>query len=320
MFQSLGARSYETQARISLARNYLIRAQYQAAKEIYDPIIKEVQRKRDPRIERVASNHLAVIHMCLGEFEDAMACAQRSVELCEADGDQARAGDNLSVCGIILNEVGQFAVAADYFSRALSLHRETNSRWSEADCLIYAGTNACMLGEMERGMERLALARHYAEGLGAPYVLINAGIARSEALLMRAGAGDFEEALEDAKRATTLAREAGLAGALTMALSFQAQALHRLGLVEEAMERSSEAMEILDRQTHVEGSEERIVLTHFLLQEESGDPTAPATLKRAMAGFDRKLASIQDPNWRSSFCSAVATNAALLDLVEETTF
>ncbi len=319
IFESLGVRSYETRARISLARNFLVRARYADAKQIYEPIIAEVQRNRDPGLERIASNHLAVIHMCLGEFEDAIRCAQRSVSLCEADGDQARAGDNLSVCGIILNEVGQYTVARTYFERALGLHRETKSRWSEADSLIYAGLNAVMLGDIELGLERLTLAYQYASEIKSPYVLINAGIGMAEALLKRADTGDAEKAIEYAATAAQQAATASLSGARAMALSRQAQAEHRLGNMAPAIDLSTKAMEILDTQTYVEGSEEEIVYAHYLLLEATASPDSEATLARAVAGFERKLAALSNPLWRESFSSEVVTNRALVLLSEKTT-
>ena len=319
IFVSLGVRSFETRARISLARNFLIRARYADAKMMYEPIIAEVQRNRNPGLERIASNHLAVIHMCLGEFEDAMRCAQRSVSLCEADGDQARAGDNLSVCGIILNEVGQFAVAKTYFERALSLHRETKSRWSEADSLIYAGTNAIMLGDIALGLKRLRLAYQYAGEIKSPYVLINAGIGLAEGLLRRDKAGDSEKALDFARTAASQAAAAELAGARAMALSRQALAQHRLGNLEPALELSTQAMEILDTQIYLEGSEEEIVYTHYLLQEATNARDSEETLSRAIAGYERKLDGLTNPSWRESFSDNVATNRALVHLSEQTT-
>jgi len=319
IFESLGARGYATRARISLARNFLMRARYADAKAIYDPIIAEVQRNRNPGIERIASNHLAVIHMCIGEFEDAMKCAQRSVSLCEADGDLARAGDNLSVCGIILNEVGQFPLASTYFERALSLERETNSRWSEADCLIYAGTNAVMLGDVATGVERLELAHQYANEINSPYVRINACIGLAEALLIRDNAGDVERAFEFAQKASAQASEAGLAGAEAMALTRQAQALHQLGDSGGALELSRAAVAILDKQVYVEGSEEEILHTHYVLLEATASVGTAKFLQRAIAGMERKLAVLKDPAWRDTFCNAVRVNVALRDLVEETT-
>ena len=319
IFEALGVRSFETRARISLARNFLIRARYADAKAMYEPIIEEVQRNRDPGLERIASNHLAVIHMCLGEFEDAMRCAQRSVSICEADGDQARAGDNLSVCGIILNEVGQYAVAKTYFERALGLHRETKSRWSEADSLIYAGTNAVMLGDIALGLKRLRLAYQYAGEIKSPYVLINAGIGLAEALLVQGKPGDAQKANDFAQKAANRAKTASLAGAHAMALCRQAQAQHRMGNLGEALELSTQAMEILDTQTNVEGSEEEIVYTHYQLLDASDSSKAESTLGRAIAGYERKLAALSDPSWRESFSDTVPTNRALVVLSEQTT-
>ncbi len=319
IFEQLGARSLQTRARISMARNHLVRAHYEEARGIYQPILIEIGRNHDPWIERIANNHLAVIHLCLGEFESAMRCAQTSVRLCEQDGDQARAGDNLSVCGIILQEVGQFGAAEEYFRKALELSVATKSRWSYADCLVYAGYNHGLLGDLEAGLAEVEQARSEAEELKTPYIECNANLALAGLLLRRDAPGDRARAISACETVRRLAQEATLFGAEAMALSRQAESLRRMGNLEEGLRLSQSAMLILDRQRHLEGAEEEILFHHFLLLEALESPQAGSCLERAFSSLERKLDGIVDLDWRRSYCEDLVISAAILQAAEEQT-
>ena len=317
VFERLDAPEQEMRARISMARNHLTRSHYAEARGIYQPILSTLERHHDPWIERIACNHLAAIHLCLGEFEEAMVRAERSVSLCEVDGDQARAGDNHSICGIILHEVGQYEAAQKRYQVALKLHSDTNSRWSRSDTLIYAGFNEAMLGNFEGAFNQVREARDEAIKIKSPYVECNANIALAGLHLLSQDEDNLESALEAAERALGLARETQLTGAEAMALSRQAEALRRLGRSTEALECSFAAVKILDRQRHLEGSEEEILYHHYLLQKEALPESAAATLARAVRGFERKLAGIEQAEWQRSFCEDIALHQDILQAQEE---
>ncbi len=237
-----GAAHAEMKARIGIGRNHLTRSHYEKAWETYEPILERLDETADPWLERVVRNHVAVIHLCLGEFEAAMWSARRSMELCDFYGDRARAGDNLSVCGIILTEVGQFREARDSFKDALAIHDQTQSRWSRADCQVYAGANEAWLGEFAAGLALLEESRASAREIGARYVEANGEVAMAGLLLRRGGDGDEEAAVVAAERALECARAATLVGAEIIALARRAEALRRLGRADEALESSRRAV------------------------------------------------------------------------------
>ncbi|HUH03963.1 MAG TPA: protein kinase [Kofleriaceae bacterium] len=308
IFRRIGAAGEETRAMIGHGRIHLIRAQYEQASEAYGPILERVNESGDPWLERIAHNHLAVIHLCLGEFETAMRSAQRSVEVCRHLGDRAREGDNLSVCGIILGEVGQFHQAAAQHASALEIHERTGSRWSRADCLVYAGTTATILGDFAGGLARIEEALSIARDIGAKYIEANALVALAGGLLARASsddsaADDVDRALEAATRAAMTAREASLLGPEIQGLSRQAQAIWRAGYVDAALALSTRAVRLLHRQRYVEGSEEEIYFTHHQLLAAVDSPEAGLALDRARQGFERKLRGLEDPAWRRSFAA-----------------
>jgi serine/threonine protein kinase/tetratricopeptide (TPR) repeat protein len=301
IFRRVGAIHEETRAMIGIGRNHLMRSRYEDAREAYQPVVERIDDNADPWLERVARNHLAVIHLCLGEFERSMKSAQRSVEICEYYGDLARAGDNLSVCGIILTAVGQYKEAAHYFKKALDIHDRTDSKWSRADCLVYAGANQALRGKHDAGIALISEAASIAKAIKARYVEANAGVALATALLRRGRKGDDLRAAEVASKTAELAKESDLVGAEIQALSRLGEALSRRGKTDEGLVASTRAVELLDELHFIEGSEEDVIYTNCRLLRQAGDAGAAAMLDRARAGLARKLALLDNPEWRRSF-------------------
>ncbi|HTE49247.1 MAG TPA: protein kinase [Kofleriaceae bacterium] len=312
IFRRIGAAHEEMQARIGIGRNHLTCSRYEAAWSTYEPILERLDESADPWLERVVRNHVAVIHLCLGDFEAAMGSARRSMELCDFYGDRARAGDNLSVCGIILTEVGQFGEARDRFDRALAIHHQTGSRWSRADCMVYAGANESALGRFDRALLLLGEAISIAREMGARYVEANGEVALSGVLLRRGQPADAERAVEAAERGLEAARAATLIGPEILALSRRGEALLRLGRLDQAVASTARAVELLEEQRYLEGSEEEVLYAHHLVLERLGDPAAAELLARARGGLDRKLQMLTDPDWQRSFVDAIALHRSIL--------
>ena len=312
IFKLIGAVAEETRAMIGAGRILLMRAQYEAAKDAYQPILERVNDNGDPWLERIVHNHISVIQLCLGDFEPAMAAAQRSLEICRRLGDRAREGDNVSVCGIILLDVGRYAEARGYFDQALDMLDRTGSRWSRADCLVYAGTAESHLGDPSLGVTRIEEAVALASEIGAKYIEANALVALATALLRIGDSEDeVDRALEAATRATLIAREASLAGPEIQGLSRQAEAIWRAGYLDAALALSTRAIRLLHKQRYVEGSEEEIVFTHYRLLDAVDSPEAKNLLERAWQGYQLKLGRLEDPVWRDSFANHVPLHVAI---------
>jgi tetratricopeptide (TPR) repeat protein len=313
LFQRIGAVAEETAAMVGIARTHLVRGRYEEASSAYRPIMERVRESGDSWLERLVRNHMAVIHLCLGEYEDAMKSAQRALAVCQRYGDRAREGDCLSVCGIILLEVGRYHEARVYFSRALALLERTGSRWSQADCLVYAGAAEAHLGEYERSLEYLREAIRLSRDIGARYVQANALVALATAMLVRDQNGDWDLASKAAAKAVEVAREATLVGPELQALSRLAEATRRAGNLDKALALSSEAVELLARQRHIEGAEQEIHFTHHELLRAAGDEAgARVALGLARAEVDRKRKGLVNRDWQRAFEGEVAVNAAIL--------
>jgi tetratricopeptide (TPR) repeat protein len=289
----------EMAALIGRGRIHLMRARYEAARDAYRPVLAFIEQSGDPWLERIATNHLAIIDTCLGNYQRAMAAAERSLELCRRHGDRAREGDGLAVAGAILLEVGLTDAAAEAFSEALAILTRTSSRWSRADCLIYAGVCELRRGR-PGGLAMLDEALAEARRLGARYLEANALIARAGANLRR---GAVHAALDDAAEGTSVAREVALVGYEIQGLARHALALSRLGEREgEAPRLVERALGLFEAQRYLEGSEEEILLgCAEVLHTARADDRARAVIEQARASAYRKLDTLTDPAWRAAF-------------------
>ncbi|HEX2691724.1 MAG TPA: protein kinase [Kofleriaceae bacterium] len=309
LFHRQRAVADEMAAMVGRGRIHLLRAHYEAARDAYRPVLAMIAKTGDPWLERIVTNHVAVIDMCLGNFAAAMQSAQRSLELCRRYGDRGREGDALSVAGTILLEVGLYEQAAAMFTDALDILSRTNARWSRADCLIYTGICEQRRGRTG-GLRMLDEALAEARRLGARYLEANALVARSAAHL-RAGA--LSAAIADASSGAAVARQATLVGYEIQGLARHALALSRLGSrTAEAGALVHRALALLDAQKYLEGSEEEVLVAcASVLRAAGGTDRAKALRERGRASARRKMAALPDPAWRAAY-AAIPEIAELL--------
>ena len=299
LFHRQRAVSDEMLSMTGRGRIFLLRAQYEAAREAYRPVVSLIEKTGDPWLERIVTNHVAVIEMCLGNFGRAMASAQRSLELCRRYGDRAREGDAMAVGGIIEMQVGLFDHAAATFAEALEILSHTASRWSRADCLIYAGACDVARGRAN-GIALLDEALDEARRLGARYLEANALITRASAHLRQ---NNLASAAADAAEGTAVAHAVTLTGYEIQGLARNALALSRAGNRNaEAGALVHRALQLLDHQRYLEGSEEDVLVACAeVLRTGGAEDRARVVVERARASARRKLDGLVDQTWRAAF-------------------
>ena len=297
-FAAVGAASEEMSAMVARGRIHLLRAHYEAAHAAYAPVRARIASTGDVGLERIALGYVAITEVCLGNFEAAMASAQRALELCRRAGDRAREGDVQRVRGTILVEVGLADTAAEHFADALDILGRTSSRWSRADCLIHAGACEARRGHAG-GLALLDEALGEARRLDARYLEASARVARAGVRLDR---GDLAAAVDDAATGAAVARAAGLVGYEIQGLATQAVALARGGTAADAAPLAVRAFELLQAQRHLEGSEEDVYSACAEVLDAAGDRERARQAEQAgRVVFARKLAGLRDPAWVAAF-------------------
>ncbi len=304
LFAQEGAVADEMQAMVGRGRIHLMRAHYEQARDAYRPVIARIEKTGDPWLERIVQNHVAIIEMCLGNYPAAMTSAQRSLELCRRYGDRVREGEALSVAGIVLDHVGLHAQAAAMFGDALELFGRTASRWSRADCLIYAGACDARRG-IPGGIVMIDEALSEARRLGARYLEANALITRAGANLRR---GDLAGAVRDAGEGVAVAQQATLVGYEIQGLARQALALVKKGgPIAAAGQLVHRALALLEAQRHLESSEEEVYAACVEVLARAGAVDRSRAVKAQGRGeVERKLAILAahpDPTWRATYAA-----------------
>ncbi|HEY4177609.1 MAG TPA: protein kinase [Kofleriaceae bacterium] len=308
LFHRKGVVHDEMAALVGRGRIHLMRAHYEAARDAYRPVMALIDKTHDPWLERIVSNHVAIIEMCLGNFAVAMGSAQRSLDLCRRYGDRAREGDALSVSAIIQLEVGLYQQAAETFSDALDILGRTNSRWSRADCLIYFGICQLRRGAPD-GLAMIAEAVAEARRLGARYLEANGLVARAACHLRR---GDLAAAIEDAAAGTAVAAESTLVGYEIQGLARHGLALARSRRIAEARHVVHRALALLEHQRYLEGSEEEVLSACAEVLDAANDHARAVVVReRGRASAQRKFDALIDPVWRAAY-AAIPEIAALL--------
>lgn len=302
IFRRYGYLADEISAMVGTGRIHLLRADYEAARDAYRPVIDSLARTADPWLERIVRNHLALIELCLGHFSEARVLAERAVELCQRHGDRAREGDALSVSALILSKVGLYEEAVTRFSTALDVLTRTASRWSRTDCLIAAGTCDVRRGAGD-GLAKLDEAVREAQALGARYLEAHALVARADAKLRL---GEAAAAVNDAEAGAQLARRATLVSCEIQGLARQAVAQFLLGSPERASPLAQRALTLLDRQRYLEGSEEEVLSACGRVLCATGEvERGQSALAGARAAIARKLETLRDPIWRETYAAIV---------------
>jgi serine/threonine protein kinase/tetratricopeptide (TPR) repeat protein len=311
LFAESGAVVEEMQAMVGRGRILLMRASYAAARAVYQPIVARLEKSGDPWLERVVQNHLAIVEMCLGNYQVAMQSAQRSLELCRRYGDRAREGDAMSVAAIVLLEVGLYDQATTTFDKALAVLARSGTRWSRADCLIYAGACANKRGNHDAALALLDEALGEAQAIGARYLEANALVTRAGTHLAR---GAVAQAIVDATNGAAVARAAGLTGYELQGLARHAAALVRTSgdHLREAGALIDRALALFDKQEHLEGSEEDVYMHCVAVLRALGDGERANRVKaRAKAEVIRKSNALSDPTWRAAYLARVECRALL---------
>lgn len=311
MFELLDNPSRQARAQITLGRVMLAQARYDEALDNLSPALALVDRTGNRWLERVLRNSLAVVHFCRGNLAQALAEATSSLHLCVEFGDRAREGDISTVLGIIHLELGTYDTARRHLDRALLLHRETGSRWSEAETLVYAGLLRVADRNIRAALDVLEAAKSAADQMGAKYIAINARNALALALCERGAPNDAELAAERATEAFEKARAAALIVGEIPGLSRAARATAMLGDLDRARGLSRRAVELLDTQRHIEGREQEVYYTHYRILRAQGDDTARRYLELAHEALHDKLRWLQDPTHLASFSESVRLNAAI---------
>lgn len=241
-----------------------------------------------------------------------------ALKSCEALGDRLRAADNRAVAGIAHLHLGQLDRAAHLLLAARADHQQSDSRWNEADTLVYLALVDSARGDHERALLQLEQAQSIARRVGARSIVISSNNALALVLLRRGRQTDTERALTAARQAFGQAREQQLVTKEILGLSRAAWASRELGDTDGALALSRRSVELLGEQRYIDMPAEEIFYTHYRVMAAAGQHGSSAYLQQAWEHVKDKLKAIEAPTDQRSFLRDVPLNVAIASDLERT--
>jgi tetratricopeptide (TPR) repeat protein/class 3 adenylate cyclase len=254
------------------------------------------------RLEAAALNNMGWVFVGLGEYEEALVHYKRSLRIAQELGDRAGIGVKLANIGQTYADLGDFDRARRYLDKALEIHTALGDQPGLADAMISLGQVALRQERtedagalLERGLELASETRNRYQEIRALVYLA----------FTRLSLGDAPaDALELARSAARLAREAEIANGQAYALCAEARALQSAGRHAEALASSSEAVALFDSGRDIDSPEE-ILFIHARVAETAGNLAVQRdALRRAHAEVQRKARRLRDSGWRARYLEA----------------
>ncbi len=261
------------------------------------------------RLEAAALSNLGNVSIALGEYEEALAHYKRSLKIDQEIGARVGLGATLGNVGQVYAMMGDLDRARRYLGKALALDEASGDLQGLTDATIALGQVHLHLGDSDGAAEHLERGLELAQQTRSRYQEIRALACLAFCKL----AGTGEGALDLARSAVKLAREANVAGGEALALTAEATALARAGAAAEAVARSAAAVAILDAGRTVDEAEE-VLHVHARMARAAGRPEeARAALARAAAEVRAKAERLRDPEWRAAYLASHPAAAILAD-------
>jgi serine/threonine protein kinase/predicted ATPase len=258
------------------------------------------------RLEAATLNNMGWVFVGLGEYEEALVHYKRSLRLAHELGDRAGIGVKLANIGQTYCDLGDFERARRYLDKGLELHQALGDQAGMADGVISLA-QVCLrehkvkeaLTLLEKGLELASQTRSRYQEIRALVYLAMANLEAGEP-----PEKVMSGALELARSATRLAREAEIANGAAYGLAAEALAWERIGRLDEAKKSSAAAVELVDSGRDIDCPEE-ILFIHARVARSAGDDAGARTaLRRAFVEVQRKARRLHEPSWRSRYLEA----------------
>ncbi|MFD0150489.1 ATP-binding protein [Streptomyces sp. NPDC055721] len=252
------------------------------ASQAYD----ESRATKAPGLMTGTASLVGCVLMDLGRRSEALPLLYESLELAERFSIKHEIGKALYNLGTIHSASGELRTALSYFERDLSVCREMSDEAGAAETMNTMALTYAELGELHAAekLQRDALVTF--SRLGNPHKI---SMVLNDLALTLSRQGRFEEALSFHEEDIELCRSTGNSSGEGVAHGNAAEILHRLGRIQEAVERAALAqngfVELGDQQRFAQ-----TVVSHIpILFHDGPEPESVAAVNQALqilAEFD----------------------------------
>lgn len=269
-------------------------AAYTKAREIYRSL--DLRRQ-----EGTILNNMGFVSLNLGRFEEAIQYLKASSRIDVDLGNRDALGVKLSNLGQVYSALGLLDKAMRHLLKAEDLCLSVEDSSYQADAIISIGQVHLNRGDYRAAASEIRRALRLAEGADSRYDIVRAQIYLSAALIQ--GPGSAEEALQLARKAAELSREARMPQGEIFGQSMAARALAALDRTEEALGMSAQAVARLATCGYVAESEVILHAHAMILAGAGRKQEARPYMEKALHEIRRKKDSISSEELRRSYLS-----------------
>ncbi len=254
-------------------------------------------------------NSLATVYSIQGNYAEARGCYQQTLEISNRLGDRKAQVVGLNNIGIIHENLGQYEEALGSYQQAWELCQQIGYRQAQWACLNGIGNIYGALKRYEEALHHhhhaLEISQELQDQRGQAYSLYNIGDVHCKL-------EQYAEVLTYCGQAQALFQALGAKAEELLALSMKAFAHAQLNEQENALECSSQAIQILDRGQHYEYPHE-IYFNHFkILSAFDRETEALTYLQKAYDEVMRRAEQIASDEQRRSFLENVKLNREIV--------
>ncbi|MCC5624291.1 tetratricopeptide repeat protein [Nostoc sp. CHAB 5715] len=176
--------------------------------DLYGQLIKAWQKtdERENRMYGVALNNLGLAYLSLGQYQQAIAFLQQSLDIAREIGDRNIEGSSLGNLGNAYLDQGQYQQAIDLYQQSLNIARERGDRNPEGSSLMNLGLGYLNQGQYQQAIDflqqSLDIAREIGDRNSEGLSLMNLGLAY---LYQR----QYQQAIDFLQQSLEIAREIG---------------------------------------------------------------------------------------------------------------
>jgi predicted ATPase/DNA-binding SARP family transcriptional activator len=253
---------------------------------------------------------LAMNHYRRAKYATAQSHLEEALALNPTVGDPSRESKIHYVLGLIDAALGRYETARTRFERVRRVSVELRDRWQEAYALAHLAAANAKLGDEEKALAQIGVARSLAREGRLGEIL---GEIDTIAGYIFADAKRWAEARDAFARSLAHWQKIGQQALMTEATVGLAHAAWMSGDLAQARDLVGPVAEYLTGGS-LPGSKEpsRVYLSCYQILRASGDPRTGVVLQRAYDQLQTQATDLDDPDTRRTFLEKVAANRKLV--------
>jgi tetratricopeptide (TPR) repeat protein len=288
---------------------------YDRASDWLKESVEILRELANPASEGWSVMYLGMIALKRAQYTNSLAFHSHALELSRTRGDKFQEGIHLTNLGRVHLRMGHYAHAMEVFEESLALKRANNDLPGQGFAHFYMGLIHIYTGQLDEAEKSLTEAVAMWQQVpknerGMAYCYQGLG-------LLALARQDFAKAEEHLQTAVNICEKLVLKAEAIENYSHLGQALLGQGQKQSALEKSTQAVWLLEAQKDVEEAQQ-ITFNHYRVLSALHDPNADYFLQRAHDTLLAQAGLISDPQEREEFVKGVVVNQQITEALGKT--